>query len=252
MLSLFKELNTLDHEYLIAYDFLYWPYGDKDFDFVLGRVKLHIDMLVAEWAERVIVAPVYELALAEDKRVMPLFKNYILTHVLAKSLVGKIGLFGDFADIQHAQSLLEKISKNYTLTAAQKNTKKFQKSFAYWLKQVTMRKYYLTTFSYSDFMVNKQIKFDLKYFKDANVDTVVPLNYAYFNFEKTIKNYFNQKKTKFHTLKKLVSSVQEQIQTNYSVKVFYSGHAKLLKAEKRIMRMLERGKEIEVVFEKMM
>jgi hypothetical protein len=52
-------------------------------------------------------------------------------------------------------------------------------------------------------MVNKVIKFDLRYFKDAMVDVVVPLNYGYFNYEKTISKFFNFKKIKFHGIEKL-------------------------------------------------
>ena len=47
-------------------------------------------------------------------------------------------------------------------------------------------------------MINKIITTDLRYFKDANVDTLIPLDYSYFNFQKTITSFFNQKKQKFH------------------------------------------------------
>lgn len=254
MLGLFKYLNKFDHEYMVVYDFLYWPYGDKGFDFVLERIKKHIDLLSKQWVDKIIVPPVYELALADDERVMSLFQNYVLDHCFTGSLVGKIGLFWDFADIQVAQELFKTLEKKYKLSDAQKNIKKFQNPFAYRAKQVTMRKYYLTSFSYSDFMVNKQVKFDLKYFKDANVDTIIPLNYAYFHFEKTIKKFFNQKKTKFHSLEKLISSSREQLEEKsetYAVKIFYSWHVELLKAEKRIMWLLQRGKSINLEFVKM-
>lgn len=47
-------------------------------------------------------------------------------------------------------------------------------------------------------IVNTMIKFDLKYYKDAGVDTIIPLNYSYFAYQKTITSFFNQKKQKFH------------------------------------------------------
>jgi glutamate racemase len=66
---LFKELQKYDHEYVVCYDFLYWPYGDKDFDFVLGRVKYWIDFLEKRGVEKIILPPVYELVFLHEKIV---------------------------------------------------------------------------------------------------------------------------------------------------------------------------------------
>lgn len=117
--------------------------------------------------------------------------------------MGKIGCVGDRSDMQVAQPLLEKIAATYILTDNQKNIKKFQQPFARWMKEVPLRKYFLTTLSYSDPMANKIVKFDLRYLKDAGVDTIVPLNYGYFNYQKTIHTFFNTRKSRFHTIDKL-------------------------------------------------
>ncbi len=250
MLGLFKYLNRWDHEYLVVYDFLYWPYGDKDFDFVLARIKKHLDFLEAQGVKHVIVPPVYELALSEDDRVLNFFRRYVWDHCFSGSLVGKIWLLGDFADLQVAQGLLEQLEEKYQLTSNQQQTKKFHKPFAYWMKRVSMRKYYLTSFSYSNFMVNKQVKFDLRYFKDADVDTLIPLNYAYFHFEKTIQRFLNQKRIKFHDSKKLFLWFDKLVPEGdqYQVKIFTSWTTQFLEEEKRIMWLLQRGKQISVEF----
>ena len=44
----------------------------------------------------------------------------------------------------------------------------------------------------------RTLKNDLRYFKDVNVDTIIPLNYHYFRMQRTIKAFFNFKKTRFH------------------------------------------------------
>ena len=97
-------------------------------------------------------------------------------------------------------------------------------------------------------MVNKVIKFDLRYFKDANVDTIIPLNYGYFNFEKTISKYFNFKKQRFHQLEQLEKCFESLVEKNqkgdYGVKIFYTGTNELLKREKRLMWLLEKGKNV--------
>ncbi|MEI6672958.1 MAG: hypothetical protein WCL02_06625 [bacterium] len=63
------------------------------------------------------------------------------------------------------------------LSDNQKAIKKFHFPFVYRVKETSLWKYYLTTLSYSHILINKIIKFDLRYFKDAMVDTLLPLNY---------------------------------------------------------------------------
>ena len=79
--------------------------------------------------------------------------------------------------MQVAQGLITNLAKDYLLTDNQKSIKKFHSPFHYWAKEMVLWKYYLTNLSYSHVLVNKIIKFDLRYFKDAMVDTLIPLNY---------------------------------------------------------------------------
>jgi len=250
-LALFKFLSKYDHEYFVYYDFCNRTYWDKDFDYVKKEIAKWIEFLKSQWVEKIILPPTFELEFDEEI-IFPLFQEYILEYWFRYSLVGKIGLFWDFVDIQRAQELLQKIEKKYTLTDHQKNIKKFSSPFSYWTKEVNLRKYYLTNLSYSDFMVNKVIKFDLRYFKDAGVDTVLPLNYWYFNYEKTISKYFNFHKTRFHKVEKVEEcfvKLVEKKSEEYSVKVFFTWHIEFLKREKRLLRLLQRWKSSEIVFD---
>jgi hypothetical protein len=197
-----------------------------------------------------------------------LFQNYVLDYCLTHSLVGKIWLMWDWSDTQVAQPLFESFAQGYTLTDNQKNTKKFQQPWARWTKEVQMWKYFLTTLSYSDPLVNRTVKHDLRYFKDAGVDTIIPLNYGYFNYQNTIVKFCNYKKCRFHKLEKLEqcflmsswavakdlsddknSSIQSQ-NDKYAVTVLYTGQKELLQRQKKVMRPLQRGKNTQIVREK--
>ena len=115
-----------------------------------------------------------------------------------------------------------------------------------------MRKYYLTTLSYSHFMANKSIKFDLRYFKDCEIDTLIPLNYEFFNYERTITKYFNHKKQKFHKLENIeiiFEWLDLKESKNYSITLFANGHTEFLKRDKKLIRFLQRGKEFEINFQ---
>jgi len=111
--------------------------------------------------------------------------------------------------VEVVESIMKGLEKEYVLTDVQKVIKKFQKPFVHRVKETTLWKYYLIGMSYSNILVNKIIKFDLRYFKDAMVDTVVPLNYGYFNYQNTISKYLNFKKIRFHKLEKLENCFQQ-------------------------------------------
>lgn len=247
-LALFKFLSKYDNEYIIYFDQQNWPYGDKDFDFALTQVKQWINYLKSQWVEKVIVPPVYELALREEDIVLPLFQSYLNEYCFPYSLVGKIWLFGDYADIQVAQNILTDYTKGYQLTENQQSIKKFNLPFKWRGKEMQMWKYFLGNLSYSNFMVNKVIKFDLRYFKDANIDTIIPLNYGYFNYQNTISKYFNFNKMRFHKIDKLEEWFNSLIQSGdtYNVSVHYTWHTKFLEREKKIIWLLQRGKSVEI------
>ena len=255
MLTLFKFLQKHDYEYIVYYDDLLRPYGDKPTKLVQAVIADAIQVLRDRWCDQIILPPTRELVFRDEKDVLPLFQTYMTKYCLTNSLVGKIGLIGDWSDIQIVQPILETFTQAYTLTSNQQNTKKFHTPFARRSKEVPLRKYFLTTLSYSDPMVNKVLKFDLRYFKDAQVDTLIPLNYGYFNYQTQISKLFNYKKCRFHKLEKLEKSFTDIVDlskktTNYSVQILYTGQKELLQRQKKTMRTLQRGKEVEVVFEK--
>ncbi len=259
-LTLFKFLTKYDHEYVVYYDDLHRPYGDKTFDQSLEFVEQGMAYLAKQNVDVLILPPIYELYIMQSskfrmqkKNILPLFTSYVHDYCFTHSLVGKYWILGDFADIDKAQSLLQNLEKTYTPTASQKTTRKFHSPFAYRAKEVPLRKHYLTDLSYSHILVNKIIKFDLRYFKDAMVDTLIPFNYGYFHYQPTITKFLNFKKIRFHKLENLEQIFQGltiadtwQGTTTYSVTVAYTWHPELLKREKRVIWLLQRGKNVEI------
>jgi len=280
-LTLFKFLSAYDHDYVVYYDFFHWPYGDKTFDQASVCVEKGIEYLKKQGVDYIIVPPIYELhylawshprlvnlkpssagklearlpvGQAWSPKILPLFKTYLLEHCFKYSLVGKLGLFWDFADVEKAQILIQNLEKQYTLGANQKTIKKFHSPFVYRVKETPLRKYYLINLSYSNILVNKIIKFDLRYFKDAMADTVIPLNYGYFHYQSTITKFLNFKKIRFHSLDKVeavFTSFGLKESKKYSLQIAYTGNCEFLRREKRLMRLLQRGKNIGIEFKKL-
>ena len=125
------------------------------------------------------------------------------------SFVGKMGTMGDYADVEVIQKYVKILEKTYSLSDTQKVIKKFHSPFVYRNKELPLWKYFLTKLSFSSMMVNRVVKEDLKYFKDAMIDTLIPLNYGYFNYQNTITKFLNFKKIRFHKLEKLENCFQQ-------------------------------------------
>lgn len=171
-------------------------------------------------------------------------------------------MFGDHADMQIAQELISKDAKKYTLNEHQKNIRKraphgaaeFHFPFSYRSKETPLRKQYLDELSYSEPMVNAVIKHDLRYFKDAGIDTAIPFNYGYFNYQNTISKFFNFKKTRFHKIEKLeeiFNGLHTAASKEYSVSLYYTNHCNFLQRNKRLLRLLQRGEKTEVKCEEL-
>jgi len=184
----------------------------------------------------------------------PYLRRMCLTIVLNIHF-GKIGIVGDFADKEVSQSLLKDLAHQYILTDGQQSIKKFHAPFVYRSKETSLWKYYLTGLSYSNILVNTVIKLDLRYFKDAIVDTVIPFNYWYFHYQNTITKFLNFKHIRFHkleTLEHIFQSLTHEmwlIPSHYSVRVVYTWNCEFLRREKRLMWLLQRGKTTEVIFQ---
>ncbi len=245
-LSLFKFLNKYDFEYHILRDWNNWPYWDKDLEYNLHNIQAWIDFLKKKKVDYIILPPIYELY-SNDNKILPLFTTY-LEWALQKSLVGKIWFVWDFADIHVIEKTFFDLAKNYELTSNQQKIEKFHYPFSVRKKETTLWKFYLYKLWFRDHMIRDTIKNDLKYFKDANVDTIIPLNRWYLFFENIIKSKLNLKKQKFHWTKFVQwcfeNLVDLTLQEKYEVTIYPNGTPDFLLKEKKRLWMLERGKTI--------
>lgn len=221
------------------------------------RIESGIDHLVGQWVTKCILPPSRELVFLSIEKyknyILPLFSTFLTQQILPSSRVGKIGLLGDYADLEKQQALKD-ICARYTLSEKQQSTKWFQQPFAYWAKQVPMRKYFLVSLGRKDWMMHNVVKNDLNYFTDAWIDTLVPLNYGYFAYDVTIAKFFRTKKCNWHRLEKIAAVfadlTKEYEKDTYSVTISYTGTLVHLKAEKKWMWMLQKGKNISIDIEK--
>lgn len=263
MLVLFRFLAKYDFEYHVVYDDLGWPWSDKPFSYMLDRACKAIDSAMEQGCMKVIVPPVVELALRDEKKykeyIMPLFSHYMLDECMSASAVGKIGFAGEYNDLQQ-KALFESVASTYVpnekqqqrVSEVQKKKPAYKWDVNFWWKEITMWKFYLTKISFKDWMVHHSMKADWRYFKDALVDTIVPTSYGFFAYETALSKFLNNRKQKFHRLSAVEKQFSRLIQNsklktqNYAVNISYTGTLDHLIREKKWMWMLQRGSETKV------
>ena len=212
-LALIKRCNQ--HPYLhdlsrhIYYDSAQRPYAEKDVTSNFASIKQGIAHLRAAWVSQIILPPLYELILLQNEGdthtdIIPVYTNYLLNHCFSGSLIGKLWLLTEHDSHDLIESIIQTVASTYPLSDNQHKISSFHQPFALWRRQIPMRQYFTRFYAKREQLINTTIKHDLRYFKDANVDTIIPTSYHHFVYERTITNYHNPKKQKFHKLEKVI------------------------------------------------
>ena len=251
MLPLTEAFFGIDVELHIYTDRWHRPRWDKSHDLRVEQTRAGLAYMQAKWIEKCIVIPMLEAQMIQEfpDFVLPLFATYMRKYVCKHSLVGKLWLLGEYADQQDAQTYIAQICKNTALTPAQQSTKRFNSSRPVWSKAVPMWTYFLTTYGKRDWMVRKSIKHDLRYFKDADVDTLVPLCRGFLFYTKIIHHMCNWKKLRFHGVDAVGECLHKMITSEgiYSCTLHIDQDIPWLIDQPKRMKMLGRGGEVKIV-----
>lgn len=255
MLPLMQVLNRYDHEYHFFVDRAYRPWGDKSLELQEERMDVALKYL-DDKVDVIIVPPHLEKKKGgKEEKILPLFETYLLDHAFKYSIVGKLWLLCEQAQMNdETDTLIWEIAKKYTPTENQKNIKKFLQPFAIWKKNVRMWSYFLTTYGRREPMLRKALKYDLRYFSDADVDTLIPMSWGFLFYQKIIRQRINWKKKRFHGLDAVQECFEKLVDSKtantYSMTLHCTDTPTPLLEEKKWMQVLSRGGEIEVLLKK--
>ena len=251
-LSIMNMLSKYDHEYHIYIDNKRSFWWDKNREIGIKWVSEWIKYLESKWVYKIILPPTYEMAFLLDDRYKHISQNianiYIsyLHNLVAKySIVGKLWFLGDSADMEYLDLYISQILSDFKPSANQLGNKNFMKPFWIYRKLVPLWKYLSNHLSANNVLLNNIIKTDLKKIKSYNIDTLVPLNYAYMIHNKSIKHYIG--KIRFHDMTR-IEEIWKWLgydKSEYSVNIYMTDNNKLLISEKKRKWLLCRGKSIE-------
>lgn len=175
------------------------PRGVKPSEVVRDRVTRGAGYLMEQWIDFLLVPPAYEARMCQQypQQVLPLFSHYMHDRVCSQSRVGKLGVLTTRSDMSSAEEAVQSLTAGYTLSDRQQRHKWFVAGFQVRCKDVTHWQFQLPFAGRRDRMVRNLIKTDLRYFKDAAVDTLIPFDRSILYREKQIVHRMWSKK-KFH------------------------------------------------------
>ena len=259
-LALFKMLAKYDHSYIIYHDQKNFPFGTKDFDFILQEIEKGIQFLQDKGVETIILDPIYELYFSKyhlhNDQILPLFSTYLQEYVFPFSLVGKLGILTDFWSKDLAQELVNYQAQSHQLTEHQQAIKKFHFPFCYRVKSAKPWVLLIQDLWVHNPFLIKTMKNDLRFFKDANVDTFIPLHYRMFEMQRSIKACFNAHKTRFHDFSfleqsfcHLIEGIKKEEKSDYSLEIYSNQSMSFLLQETKLRRMMTRGWKVPYHFE---
>jgi hypothetical protein len=145
------------------------------------------------------------------------------------------------------------LENTYVPTQQQTQIKKFRFPFEYRVKIAGPRTRGIQQLGVHNPYLIRTLKNDLRYFKDARVDTVIPLHYEYFRMQRTMKAFFKTKKIRFWDLSHIelcFKQLTEGKESTYSIHIQTNQSPEFLEKNKELIRLLQRGKQLSLQIER--
>lgn len=163
------------------------PWSSKSWADVMSRIYYGVEHLISCGVDAIIVPPFAEqFCKKQFPTILPFFETYMHTVVLPASRVGKLGIMqtGTFSAKQDCKEMVTW----YTPNSVQQATKVFDSKFPCREHDLSHWNLHLPYASKRSWMMRNLIKYDLRYFKDCAVDTLVPYDWWLVYREKMIRH----------------------------------------------------------------
>lgn len=219
-----------------------WNLHTLDISDSINLLQRHIDSLIQQGIKSIIIPPVFEIYfryLHDNKSdyihiILPIFETFFKEQILPYSVVWKVCLIWNPDHTKSIEAIIQSRCQLHILTTNQSNNRYFQKNWILYHHDTTVFDT-LHDMGHSRF-VNKLIKIVLKKIKDRSPDTIVPTNYGYLKWTKTIHG-FTHKKIRFYNKQYIIDIISKLIWVwsdciewkQFSHKLYYAGKSPSLK-----------------------
>jgi hypothetical protein len=214
VIALYSIIQDLNHEVILIIDHKHHSYHTNTHEYSMSRYQVLLDIAQQQWVTHILTHPLIELSCrAYNLSILPIYQTYLLHHVLRYSHVGKIGILSDHYDIHTTQQLITSISTQYTLSHNQSTTKTFHQPLARWTRDISNRSQLIPILGHQHRLLRKYIKHDLRYFQNADVDTLIPTSYLQFALDTTLRHHLNFKRVRWYDRNVISEIITSQIST---------------------------------------
>ncbi len=252
VIAIAKVVNLFNVEYITYIDAACAWWQEISSELFLMHLKRWVDKLIDAWATQVVVPPVWELLLIHDEKykkyIIPLFTEYLYQWAFKYSLVGKIWYIWGRWYAEKMNNLHHQLATSYQGSEEQLATKSRNANLPCWVKpESIVVKLLQAWLSSKDRMVNKIAKKELRYFFDAGVDTIVPLDWSYLLIEKVLKKRLNRKKTRFHgkdLVKKILENHWREAWSATHEEMYVTDTPSYIKEQRRYSDVLLHGRQL--------
>lgn len=268
-------MGHTDHEYIVYRDQLHQYSQDTTLAHYHSIMKQWLEYLVQQWVDHIICPPTIEIHFSPQyTQILPIFQSYV-THALQHSIVGKIWFVGsntqcesinlhwwDITTIVGAPWLqcplrVERTSvplegsypKDWGFAPRQLSNRHFNPNFPIRTSIDTQLTHRLLDHKPDHPTSHQHIKQLLRPLKDAAVDTVIWLNRSYYACD--VSRTHHTRSIKRHRTGVLQSLTERLLQPflaswTYRVSIHHTGTLRDLQANKKIRRLLARGKTVDI------
>jgi len=243
-------MGHTDHKYVIYRDQLHQYSSHTTLTHYCQVMKQGIDYLITQWVDHILCPPMIEAYYHKSHpQILPLFQKYCL-QALQYSIVGKIWFMGSLNQCEMINMLRWDVSQTHTPTPRQVSNRHYHTDLPFWTSPDLHLTHRLLDHKPDHPIINHQIKSLLKPLKDAAVDTMIWLDRAYRACDVSITHHSRQitryRRDILQTIWDQLVNVKSSEET-YSVQIHHTGTINLLKSNKKLWRILWRGKMIEII-----
>ena len=242
-----QRLWSYDHDYIIYRDQLHQYSNQTTLTHHHTIMKQGLDYLVAQWVDHIICPPTTELHYQQDyPQIMPIFQQYI-SHTLQYSIVGKIGYLGSRIQCEAINLHWWTIASAHQPTSRQTTNHHYNIQLPIRINHDHHLMQRLIDHNPKHYQCNTIIKQLLKPLKDAAVDTVIWLDWAYYACDVSRAHHCRKiKRHRSDILKAIFDNFQVKSNNQYSISIHHTGTLHDLIHNKKIRRLLARGKQINI------
>lgn len=192
----------------------WWDLHTLDIHDSMTLLQKHIDSLVQQGIKYIILPPVFEIYFRYHSKsdynhiILPIFETFFKEQVLPFSIVWKLCVVWNPDHSRVIETTLTSLCKSHILTSNQSKNRYFHKDRIIYHYDTTV---FGTLYDmWHSRFVNKLIKVVLKKDQRWAPDSIIPMNYGYLKWTRTIHS-FTSKKIRFYGKQYIIDAIGKYI-----------------------------------------